>query len=133
VLTNFDVFADAGGANKADVKQFLATADSNGRLTISFTTIKDNAKVSAIEILPSTTTLVSAIHAGGGAAGSFVADTGFSGGSTYTTSAAINLSGVTSPAPQSVYQTERYGNFTYTVANLTAGASYIVRLRLATV
>ena len=31
VLTNFDIFADAGGANKADVKQFLATADANAK------------------------------------------------------------------------------------------------------
>jgi hypothetical protein len=31
----------------------------------------------------------------------------------------------------SVYQTERYGNSAYTITNLTAGASYIVRLHFA--
>lgn len=72
-----------------------------------------------------------AINAGGAAAGSFVADTGFSGGNSYTTNAAIDTSGVTGAAPQAVYQTERYGNFTYTLPNLSAGASYTVRLHFA--
>jgi hypothetical protein len=71
-------------------------------------------------------------YAGGGTAGSFVADADFSGGSTYSTSAAIDTSGVSNPAPQSVYQTVRYGNFfTYTVGSLTPGASYTVRLDFA--
>jgi hypothetical protein len=72
-----------------------------------------------------------AIDSGGGAAGSFLADTDVSGGSTYSTTAAIDTSGVTNPAPQAVYQTERYGNFTYTIPGLTPGASYTVRLHFA--
>jgi type 1 glutamine amidotransferase len=68
------------------------------------------------------------IDAGGNAVGSFVADTGFSGGNTYSTGDAIDTSGVTNPAPQAVYQSERYGDFTYTIGGLTAGASYSVRL-----
>ena len=71
------------------------------------------------------------IDAGGSAAGSFIADTDFSGGSTYHTTATINTGSVTNPAPQVVYQTERYGNFTYSVPNLTPGASYSVRLDFA--
>ena len=35
------------------------------------------------------------------------------------------------PAPQAVYQTERFGDFTYTISNLTAGASYTVNLGFA--
>src|SRR5262249_23232263 len=54
-----------------------------------------------------------AVDAGGGAAGSFTADQYFSGGATYTTTSAVSTSGVTNPAPQSVYQSERNGNFTY--------------------
>jgi len=50
-LTNFDIFQDAGGANKADVKQFTATADSSGHITLVFTTVRDNAMVNGIEIL----------------------------------------------------------------------------------
>ncbi|OAI52842.1 hypothetical protein AYO44_16410 [Planctomycetaceae bacterium SCGC AG-212-F19] len=74
-------------------------------------------------------TLVLAIDAGGPAAGSFVADTDFSGGSVSGgTTAAINTSQVINPAPQSVWQSGRYGNMTYTIPNLTPGASYSVRL-----
>jgi hypothetical protein len=38
---------------------------------------------------------------------------------------------LTNPVPQAVYQTERYGNFTYTFSGLTPGASYTVRLHFA--
>jgi len=72
-----------------------------------------------------------AVDAGGPAAGTFQADTGFSGGDTYSTTATIDTSAVTNPAPQAVYQSQRYGNFTYTATGLTPGASYSVRLDFA--
>jgi hypothetical protein len=72
-----------------------------------------------------------ATDAGGPAAGSFVADTDFAGGSTSGTAAAIDTSGVANPAPQAVYQTSRYGSFSYTVPNLTPGGGYQVRLHFA--
>jgi hypothetical protein len=72
-----------------------------------------------------------AIDSGGGATGSFVSDRVVSGGLTYSTNATISTSGVTNPAPQGVYQTERYGNFTYKIPGLTAGATYTVRLHFA--
>jgi hypothetical protein len=71
------------------------------------------------------------VNSGGGAASPFVADEFFSGGSTGSTSAAIDTSGVTNPAPQAVYQTERWNNNTYTFPNLIAGTSYKVRLHFA--
>lgn len=71
------------------------------------------------------------INAGGPAAGSFVADTDFTGGTTAPYNATIDTSGVSNPAPQAVYQSERYGNFTYTIPQLTAGATYTVRLHFA--
>ena len=52
VLSNFDIYATAGGANKAIVEQYTATADATGQITIQFTSVKDNAKVDGIEILP---------------------------------------------------------------------------------
>jgi hypothetical protein len=67
----------------------------------------------------------------GGAAGSFVYDTDFSGGYTELTSAVIDTSAVTNPAPQTVYQTERSGDPTYTLPNLTPGGTYTVRLDFA--
>src|SRR5437660_315457 len=71
------------------------------------------------------------INAGGPAVSPFVADTDFSGGSTASVSNAINTSGVTNPAPQAVYQSNRFGNFTYTIPGLTANASVTVRLHFA--
>ena len=71
------------------------------------------------------------ISAGGPAAAPYVADEDFTGGATSATTNAISTTGVTDPAPQSVYQHNRYGNFTYTIPGLTAGASYTVRLHFA--
>jgi PKD repeat protein len=131
VLANFDVFAAAGGSGIAIARQFSAQADSQGRISVNFTTLVDNAKVSAIEILPAQAQpqLVAAVDAGGNGAGAFNADRGFSGGSVYATSTPINTASVS--APQSVYQTERYGNFTYTFSSLTPGMTYTVRLHFA--
>ncbi|QRN55656.1 discoidin domain-containing protein [Dyella caseinilytica] len=226
VLTNFDIFAAAGGQDIAVVEQFSATANAQGQIVLQFVSVKDNAAVNGIEVenatatntppnapsnlaatvasssqinlswtgpttsgvtytvfrngtavgngltgttysdtgLTSSTTYsytveavdsagtsmasntatattfdvncasgcgsdVLAISAGGPAAGDYVADEDFNGGAASDTGATINISGVTNPAPQSVYQHQRVGNnFTYTLAGLTAGASYTVRL-----
>ncbi len=61
----------------------------------------------------------------------FTADQYSSGGSVRTVTNTIDLAGVTNPAPQSVYQSERYGASTYTFPNLTAGTQYTVRLHFA--
>jgi hypothetical protein len=50
VLTNFDIFAAAGAKNKAVIEQFAEPANSSGQYVIKFTTVKDNALVSGIEI-----------------------------------------------------------------------------------
>jgi len=69
-----------------------------------------------------------AISAGGPGAGNFAADEDFNGGTASGSNATININGVSNPAPQSVYQHQRFGNFTYTVPGLTAGTNYVVRL-----
>src|SRR5580700_101227 len=71
------------------------------------------------------------ISAGGPATGTWVADEDFTGGTTTSTTAAISTTGVTNPAPQSVYQHNRYGNFTYAVPGYTPGAPYTIRLHFA--
>ena len=234
VLSNFDIFVAAGGADKAIARVFTATADSGGKITIAFTSIVNYAKVSDITITPveapvnqapaiatnptsktvtvgqsvtftasasgnpaptvqwqvstdggktfsnitgatsviysfatsagengdeyqavfsngvgaeATTTAatltvnaaaatpVVQINAGGAASGSYSADTDFSGGTTANFNVPVDTSQITAqgltPAPQSVYDTERYGNFTYTIPNLTPGGSYNVRLDFA--
>ncbi len=77
--------------------------------------------------------LVTAIDAGGSTSGSYVADTDYNAGNQYSdTSASIDTSAVTNPAPQAVYQTCRWNSaFTYTIPNLTPGASYKLRLHWA--
>jgi Malectin domain/Fibronectin type III domain len=71
------------------------------------------------------------VNSGGGAENPFTADADFSGGSTSSTSSYVDTIGATNPAPQSVYQSERWGNMTYTFPNLIPGASYRVRLHFA--
>jgi hypothetical protein len=76
------------------------------------------------------------INSGGVSVGTFVADTGFSGGQAASTTAAINLSGVSYPAPQAVYQTWRTGvkkspNFSYTLTGLASGTAYSLRLHFS--
>ena len=53
VLTNFDIAAAAGGANKAVAESFNATADGSGTLTITFANNKGGATVNGVEVSPS--------------------------------------------------------------------------------
>ncbi len=69
------------------------------------------------------------INAGGSATGVFGADAYFSGGNTYSTTNTINTSQITGTVPpQAVFQTERYGEFTYTIPNLTPSSTQTVTL-----
>ncbi len=139
VLSNYDIFAKAGGSNIAITEQFPVTPDSNGNVTIAFTTVTDNAMVNGIELysgtLPSPTptptptpTTSVLINAGGSTVGNFHQDNSYSGGTTYTSNASVDTSNVTSPAPEAVYQSVRYGNFTYNVGHLFPNQTYNVKL-----
>lgn len=73
-----------------------------------------------------------AVNSGGTAVGVFSGDANVSGGTIGAMStAAIDITGLQAPAPQAVYQAERYGNFTYTFTGLIPGATYKVRLHSA--
>ena len=88
----------------------------------------NSAEVNAYAVPPP----VFAVDCGSAAAaGQFVADADYSGGTASTVTAAIATAGLTNPAPQAVYQSDRFGNFTYTIGGLTPGANYIVRLHFA--
>ena len=76
-------------------------------------------------------TMVQARNSGGAATPPFGADANFAGGTAAATSAVIDMAGLTNPAPQSLYQSERYGNMTYTLPGLTVGISHRVRLHFA--
>jgi len=226
VLTNFDIFAAAGGADIAIAKTYSATADGNGNITVTFSQGAANfPKVNGIEVLTTSpmssaaptalaatagnasvalswtasagpaisyniyratasggpyvksegsvanvnytdtgltngttyyyvVTAVNSIgesaysnpanatpsnlpaallsvNAGGGSVGNFAADEFSQGGTTDSQTGAINTSGVTNPAPQAVYQSERWGNFTYTLPGFTPGGPYTIRLHFA--
>ena len=74
-----------------------------------------------------------AVKPGGSAAGQFVLDTAYVAGGTIggVSTATIDTSGLVAPAPQAVYQAERYGNCTYTFTGLISGVNYKVRLHSA--
>ena len=138
MLTKFDIIAAAGGTDKAVVQQFSVNADATGTIAIQFSSVVDQAQVNGIEVLgaaaPTPTATAAGnvqINAGGPAVAPFSADMDFTGGTTVTSGNTIVTSGVTNPAPQAVYQSNRYGNFTYTIPNLTANAAYTVRLHFA--
>ncbi len=84
------------------------------------------------------TTEVVQVNCGTSAVGSWLSDEdeGFTedGGIT-TTSSSINLSGVTTPAPEAVYQSARWGSGTdpvlQTIRNLIPNAPYNIRLHFA--
>jgi Malectin domain/Carbohydrate binding module (family 6) len=74
-------------------------------------------------------TAVLQINAGGGAVAPFVADTDYSAGNEFSSTATIMTSGVANAAPAAVYQDVRWNaSFNYALPGLTPGASYIVRL-----
>ncbi|WP_165420392.1 malectin domain-containing carbohydrate-binding protein [Edaphobacter modestus] len=66
------------------------------------------------------------------AVGSFAADEFVNGGGvTPNVGVPIDTSKAQNPAPMEVYQTNRFGNFTYTIPNLSSGTAYILRLHFA--
>jgi len=50
VLTNFDIFATAGGQNIANIQQFTENANASGQYVLTFTSDTDKALISGIEI-----------------------------------------------------------------------------------
>jgi len=159
VLTNFDIFATAGAMSKAVVEDFIVTPDENGIVSLQFVqAAADQPTISGIELLRQDfdeedgddtsatvvtgssggTTATITINAGGSQAGTFVADTDFAGGRVGSSSTkSFDTSGVSNPAPQAVYQTQRVGqstgpgSFGYVIPNLIPGATYNLRLHFA--
>lgn len=78
-------------------------------------------------------TAVYQINCGGGNASPYVDGAAFQsgGGTPYANFSTITTTGVVDPAPQNVYQTEAYGNSTWTFGSLTPAKSYLVRLHYA--
>ena len=99
---------------------------ANGQFDPMLNGFTDNAKINGIEVVA--TSLKSRRQEplkswrGAGA---------FFGGTSATSDVAVRMEGVSSPAPQAVYQTERWGNSAYSLAHLKPNAPYRVRLHFA--
>ncbi len=111
--TDSDGFGDNGDAFPLDPLEWRDT-DRNG--------VGDNTVLGAL-------TRVRSINSGGGATGPFVADSGFSGGRTSTLRGKV--SGVPAGVAAPIFNSERYGNFTYTLTGLDETAYYRVELYFA--
>ncbi len=51
-LADFDIYASAGGQNKAIARSFATMADSSGQIAIQFTAVTENPKINGIRIDP---------------------------------------------------------------------------------
>lgn len=123
--------------------QTIAVAElrgANGETTLSSTystTAERHIRIAASFAVEGSTSsqtpvVIYQINCGGSAVSPYIADQFFSGGTTASTGTAITIPGsLVSPAPQGVYQTERYGNTTYTITGLTAYKRYVVRFHFA--
>src|SRR5208283_2457691 len=123
VISNLDIFAKVG--KNAAYNVSIPVTVTNGTLNINFTSVVDSAKVSAIEVTYGSF----AVNAGGGQYSDqtgvgYQADTNYSGGSMASTTAAI-----TGTQDDVLYQTERFGNFSYNIP--VANGNYTVTLKVA--
>jgi hypothetical protein len=103
------------------------SAQNNGGM--GATSAQNNVVTNTLSTRTAATTNSVAINAGGSASGNWIADADFNGGTVATSASPINTSLVSSPAPQQVYQTQRYGQtISYAIPNLTPNSAYGVRL-----
>jgi len=138
-LENFDVFATAGGADRAVVRDFTATPGANGLITVRLTgavgSPDANAIISALELIPTTAPAVAPgfrLNAGGNIIGNYEGDRFFSANTAVLNVAtAIDTTGVANAAPASIYQSQRWANSFFYQLPTTAGTTYTVRLHFA--
>lgn len=77
VLTSFDIYAAAGGSNKAVVESIPVTTDANGQVDVSFATVSGSnyyAQVNGLEIDDSSSNVAQTVNAGLLAGGTLTID-----------------------------------------------------------
>ncbi|HVY39038.1 MAG TPA: malectin domain-containing carbohydrate-binding protein [Polyangia bacterium] len=119
----------SGGGTIGSGGLFTAGSSAGGPFTVTATSGSVHGTASVT--VSSGATTVYRINCGGSAVSPFTADQFFSGGTARTVTNTISTTGLTNAAPQGVYQSERYGNVTYTLPSLVPAAAYTVRLHFA--
>ncbi|MBS1876793.1 MAG: hypothetical protein JSU00_26500 [Acidobacteria bacterium] len=136
ILDQFDVVADAAGANIADERVFRDISPApDGRLHLSFASMRSTAMVSAIELIPmkDAKTLPVRIRAGWPAAWQdaagqqWRADSYFLGGNALVRNTNPVRSNDAPTPDMAVYTSERWGHFSYAVP--VADGRYKVTLK----
>jgi beta-glucanase (GH16 family) len=134
VLNRFDIFAAAGGKNKAVEENFKATADEYGNMAVRLTPrTPAQPRISGLLVSQTNDNEPTSgrvfIDSGGGDVGNFIADTDFSGGNQASSFATVDTSLISSPVPpQAVFQSERWAPSTYTIGGFTPGSMHTVML-----
>jgi hypothetical protein len=128
VLSNFDIYATAGAAKKAVLREFTATANTNSQIVISFTNVTDNASICGIEILPAVVIPVitgpsSRSTCQGVPAVLSVTATGGSGFTYQWYSGAVGSGTAISGATSASYSTSTPGSYYCVVANSSGGSA----------
>ncbi|MES1258668.1 MAG: malectin domain-containing carbohydrate-binding protein [Acidobacteriota bacterium] len=131
LLSSFDIAADAGGADTADIRAFRDVSPVNGYLTLDFRTILVGAWLNAIELIPNDTGRALPIRVVAMNANYTDRDGNLWGIDRYYDGGRQNSDGetVTGTSDPELYRWQRYGNFTYRFP-VPAGR-YKVRLLLA--
>ena len=62
VLTNYDIFANAGGEFIANAQTFNVNANGSGQIVIQFTTVVNNALVAGIEVTSNSVAITNGVH-----------------------------------------------------------------------
>jgi hypothetical protein len=118
-----------GGANVSTSAQ---PSSSMGSFPAARASVVAPARAAYAQTVQPDENIALAIDAGGGAVDNWVADTDYSGGSVVTVNNNIDTSHVSNPAPEAVYQSQRYGaDLSYTIPQLIPKGSYSVRLEFA--
>ena len=124
-------WATSGGGTVDSSGRFTASAGA-GTFTVSASSASTTGSASVtVASQPSSGTPVYQVNSGSTAVAPFSSDQFASAGNTFSGSTAVSTAGVANAAPAAVYQTERFGDFTYTFPNLTPNAGYTVRLHFA--
>ena len=148
VLSSFDIYASAGGQNRAIARTFTTTANSSGQVVIQFIARTENPKVNGITVAPGgspnpdshpdrdrdrqrSAAPSRSTRAARRAGASPPTSTSAAAAPTRTPNSIDTSQITTNVPPTAVFQSERYGAMTYTIPNRTAGSAQTVTLYFA--